>query len=164
MKICGSLLWVVALVLAGCGDVYPETSRTRQAGLIIEFTPACAEGQITLSGGIINSTKEPISIESGSFPWQYDPLGTDFQAESGGVKLDKNEVTPVIGKTGPKRLMPNERRQGAAPIEFIFPALKNLLSKQPVTISYTFALRLNSQDPNDHVHGKIEIVSDPCSP
>ncbi len=164
MKVCERLLWMVVLMLAGCGDVYPETFRTRQAGLISEFTPACFEGQITLSGVIVNSTNEPISIESGAFPWQYDPLGTNFQAESGAVKLDKNEVTPVIGKTGPKRLMPNECREGAAPIEFIFPTLKHLLSKQPVVISYTFPLRLNSQEPSDQVQGKIELLSDPCSP
>src|SRR5215213_7504470 len=119
MKVCCNFLAAAFLTIVGCGDASSETARAERAGSIIEFTPACTAGQISLTGVIINSTQEPISIESGSLPWQYDRLGTDFQAESGGVKLERNEVTPLIGKTGPKRLMPNERRQGSTPIEFI---------------------------------------------
>lgn len=158
------LPWVIALLLAGCGGDVQETSRVQQAGFIIEFTPACIDGEIALAGAISNSTNELLWIYSGSLPWHYDTLGSEFQAESGGVKLDRHGVSPPIGKTGPIPLRPKERRQGRTPIEFMFPGLKSALRKDSVTISYSYPLRLNSQRSEDWVEGKIEIRSDPCDP
>jgi hypothetical protein len=95
-------------------------------------------------------------------PWQYDLLGTDFQAESAGTKLAKNTATPLIGKTGPKVLAPNERREGFTPIAFIFPELRSLLARQPDTVTWAYPLILPSRDANDQIRGRVEVTKDPC--
>lgn len=162
MKSCSAPLILVLFMVAACGGAYPATSRVEHAGLVIEFKAACVDGQVKLLGAIINSTNESVEIRSGALPWQYDRSGTDFQAVSGGKRLDKNQATPLIGKTGPKVLMPNERREGSTPIEFIFPELKSLLRQQPVTITWVFPLTGASPHSADRVKGRVEVLSDPC--
>ncbi len=152
-----------ALVLIACGDSYSAASRVEHQGLVVTFTPVCIDGDIRLRGEILNSGAESVQIKSGALPWQYDLLGTDFQAASAGRKLSKNTTTPLIGKTGPKILAANERREGTTPIGFIFPELKSLLAKQSVTVTWTYPLVARSQDADDQITGSVEITEDPCA-
>jgi hypothetical protein len=160
------LSWIAlafaGLVLMACGDSHSEVSRVDHRGLVVTFSPACIDGDIGLRGEILNSGAKSVQIKSGALPWQYDLLGTDFQATSAGKKLTKNTTAPLIGKTGPKILAPNERRQGTTPIAFIFPELKSLLARQSVTVTWTYPLTARSEDRDDHISGSVEITEDPC--
>lgn len=153
---------LLGMILTAC-DSESADSRVEHQGLVVTFTPVCIDGDIGLRGEIFNSGTKSVQIESGSLPWHYDLVGTDFRAESGGESLIKNTTTPLIGKTGPKVLAPNERREGVAHIGFIFPELKALLAKQPVTVTWSYPLTSRSRDPDDQMTGSVEITKDPCA-
>ncbi len=165
MKICRAHLIVLATVsfalgAAACGDSALPTSRVEHHGLVVEFKLACIQNDIALSGTILNSTSQLIRIESGSLPWQYDPLGSEFRAESAGKALTRNEAAALIGRTGPIKLATQERRSGSTPIGFMFPDMKTLLAKkQSVTVHWKY---LVSVTPEDAMEGTIDIGQDPC--
>lgn len=150
------------LAVAGCENSQSAAPSVEHHGLKVEFTPVCVQGEIKLRGEIANSGTEPVRIESGALPWQYDLLGTRFQAESGGKPLSQSATMPLIGKTGPKVLAPNERREGFTPIGFIFPELKTLLQKQPVTVTWTYPLTAPSRGSEGQITGSLKIAKDPC--
>lgn len=150
-----------ALMIMACGASHSSTSRVEHGQLVITFMPACVDGEIVLRGEIFNTGPDEARIESGALPWDYDVLGTDFQAAAEGKALAKNEAAPLIGKTGPKVLKPNERRQGTTPIGFIFPELKKVLATQSVTVTWRFPFSSPAQG-GQRIAGRMEILKDPC--
>jgi hypothetical protein len=152
---------LAAAMITACDASHSTTSRVSYRDLVITFAPVCVDGEILLRGEILNTGPNEVRIESGALPWDYDVLGTKFQAEAVGKPLAKNEAAPLIGKTGPKVLKPNERRQGTTPIGFIFPELKKALATQPVTVTWRFPFASPAQG-GDPITGRVEIVKDPC--
>jgi hypothetical protein len=152
---------LAAVMTSACDASDSTTSRVEHRDLVFTFTPACVDGEIQLRGEIFNRGANDVRIESGTLPWDYGVLGTDFQAEAAGKPLVKNQAAPLIGKTGPKVLKPNERRHGITPIEFIFPELKKVLATQLVTVrwSFPFASPVQGAEP---IVGHVEIPKDPC--
>lgn len=156
------VLSVAVLMMVACGASKSPASPVTYRGLMIEFMPQCVDGEIVLRGEITNSSNHPITIESGALPWQYDLLGTDFQAEVGGKKLQKNPTAPLIGKTGPKTLEPTERRHGFTPVEFLFPELRSLLNKQSVIIQWSYSVSRPLGGEDGRVRGVITVPRNPC--
>jgi hypothetical protein len=155
----GSLILLV--MAAGCHEWRPQlTSHVERNGLVVEFAPGCDENGISLASSLENITSKEVRIESGSFPWQYDILGTEFIAESSGRYLKRNQSAPMFGRTGPIELAPHERRSGSTPIGFMFPEMQNqLASGQIVTVRWKYRI---SVTPSEVIEGVISINQDPC--
>jgi len=144
------------------GSCIPCNLREQLLNALDTHVVRCPLGEIALRGEIFNTGADEIWIESGALPWNYDALGTNFQADAGGTALAKNEAAPLIGKTGPKVLKPNERRQGTTPIGFIFPELKKKLETQPMTVTWRFPFGSPAQG-GDPITGRVEISKNPCA-
>lgn len=144
-----------SLLLLGLGSCAGGVANTDYAGLVITFEPVCRDSAIWLEGSIFNSTHADMVIESGALPWQFDPLGTRFEAFSSGKELKRRSTYPTIGRFGPKKLQPLERRSGSTPIEDLFPAMRDALAKAPVTIRWTYL---------DTISGEVQITRSPCAP
>lgn len=141
---------ILVVGLAACGR-----NEMAQDDLVIAFSPVCKEGEIWLDSSVLNSGKETVVIETGGLPWQYDPIATHFTASASGEALKKEEFYPPIGRVGPVTLEPSQSRSGSTPIEALFPEIKQVLSKQPVTIRWRYL---------DEFEGEVEIARDPCGP
>lgn len=166
MIIAPRMLLVVLVAIAGvsaCGDRSDGGQRIEWQGLAIEFKPICKDQEIWLSGSIRNTSSETKRIENGVLPWDYDPVGTFFSAESSENKLTRNPASPMIGRPGPIDLRPQEQRSGETPIGFMFPQIVALLDKsKPVSVHWVY---WTSPRPNEAVStkGTIVISRNPCS-
>jgi hypothetical protein len=119
------------------GDTSPK-SRVEHAGLIVEFSSQCANDAVELHGSITNETTQPITVKSGSVPWQYDVLGSEFVADASGRKLKRDWTAPILGRVGPITLAAHERQVGVVPISTLFPQLRAALEKGPVVIHWRY--------------------------
>lgn len=155
-----SLLLVLAMG-AGCDEWKSQlASRVERNGLAVELTPTCDEYGISLASSVENTSPKERRIESGSLPWQYDVLGTDFVVESAGGYLHRNQSAPMFGRTGPINLAPQERRSGSTPIGLMFPEMQKLLaSGQIMTVRWKYTV---SVTPSEVIEGVIIIKQDPC--
>jgi hypothetical protein len=138
-----SLLVSVCLVLCltGARLAHSDTdvhSRVDHSGLRVDFSAQCTDGVMELNATITNATENPITIRSGSFPWQYDVLGSEFVAEASGKKLKRDWAAPILGRVGPITLEGHEQRSGAVPISSLFPALHSELERGAVTIRWKY--------------------------
>jgi hypothetical protein len=150
------LMVMVAVLfgIAACDDSSPAVSRAEHQGLVVEFKSVCKDEALWLDATIYNSSAKPIRIESGSLPWEFDSLGTHFNVESEGKALVRNAFFPPIGRPGPFNLAPAARQSGLTPIGFLFPEMKELLTKQQVSVHWKYS---------DELEGMLVIKRDPCS-
>lgn len=140
-----------------------ERSRVEHAGLRVEFSPRCADHSVQLHGLITNESAEPITIQSGSFPWQYDVLGSEFIAEASGKTLKRSAAAPILGRVGPITLMPREHQEGLVPISTLFPDLRNALKKgAAVTIHWKYWTGVKSAR-SAPFEGEVVVQRNPCA-
>lgn len=143
-------------------EVAGEHSRVVHAGLRVEFSLRCKDHTVELRGVIANESAKPITIQSGSLPWQYDLLGSDFTAEASGATLERNEAAPILGRVGPITLAPRERRDGTVPISTLFPDLrKSLRDGSSVSIRWKYWTGVKSAG-GAPFEGTIVMSQDPC--
>jgi hypothetical protein len=162
VSVC-SALWSPAIQAAAADT--GEHARVAHSGLRVEFSPQCSDGVVQMRGTIANVTAGPITIESGSLPWEYDVLGSEFAAEASGSKLKRNWTAPILGRVGPITLAPHEHRTGVVPISTLFPDLRAALRKGAVVVRWKYLT--NSQAVADDLNvfqGELVIHSDPCRP
>src|SRR5262245_58172544 len=107
-------------------------------GLAVEARPLCKDGEIWLTVTVQNMGSRSVRIENGVLPWEYDPVGTSFEAESAGRALSRNSAIPLIGRTGPIDLQPQQKMSGETPIGFMFPEIASLIGKQPITVRWAY--------------------------
>lgn len=155
-------LLVVLVIGTGCEEGQSQvTTRVERKGLAVEFKPTCDEYGISLATSVENTSPKERRIESGSLPWQYDVLGTEFVAEAAGGDLQRSQSAPMFGRTGPIDLAPQERRSGSTPIGLMFPEIQNqLASGQIVTVRWRYRV---SVTPSEVIEGVISIKQDPCA-
>lgn len=148
-------------VRAALGDTGGQ-SRVEHGELSVEFSARCSEHAVQLHGVITNESAEPITIQLGSLPWQYDVLGSEFTADASGTTLKRNTATPILGRLGPITLAPHEQQDGFVPISNLFPDLHNELKKGHIVNvrwRYWTAVKTASSTPFE---GLVVIKGDPC--
>jgi len=165
---------VLALIASGCVVLYLMDIRTARSdtglhsrvdhsGLSVDFSPRCTDGTPQLYGTITNVTAGPITIQSGSLPWQYDVLGSKFVAEASGSNLKRNWTAPIVGRTGPITLGPHEQQAGMVPISTLFPDLRRALKKGAVTIRWKYWTDVKTVRRGPSVfEDALVIRRDPC--
>jgi hypothetical protein len=139
-------------------------SRVDHSGLIVEFTLRCSDGAIQLHSSITNTTAAPITIQSGSLPWQYDVLGSDFSVQTEGGTLTRNWATPIMGRTGPILLKSHEKRVGTVPVSLLFPSLGTAVKKEAVVVHWKYWTDVKSVRSGRTVFdGSLLIRQNACS-
>ena len=116
------------------------SSRVDHAGLIVVFSISCSGHTVQLDATITNQTQNSMVIESGTLPWEYDILGSEFVAEASGRKLKRNWTAPLIGRVGPITLTSHERRSGTVPISTLFPRLGAALKTSTVVVHWKYQI------------------------
>jgi hypothetical protein len=163
-----SLMASVCLVLWLTGTTVARSdtgvhSRVDHSGLSVDFSAQCADGVVQLYGTITNATADPVTIRSGSFPWQYDVLGSEFIAEASGSKLKRDWTAPILGRVGPITLESHEQRSGLVPISTLFPDLHSALEKGAVTIRWKYWTGAKTARSGPSVFEDSLVISrDPC--
>jgi hypothetical protein len=144
--------------LSACG----ASPRNETEYLRIEFAPVCKDGEIWLRGTLRNESAATVRIENGVLPWEYDPVGTSFNANSETKQLTRNPAVPLIGRTGPIDLQPRETRSGDVPIAFMFPEITALAGKQRVVIDWVYWTKPKPNE-SERLKGTTVLSEDPCS-
>jgi hypothetical protein len=160
VSVCSSL-WLPEIGAAHPGT--GEHSRVVHSGLRVEFSPQCSAGVVQLLGTITNETLAAVTIESGSLPWQYDVLGSEFSAEASGKKLKRNWTAPLLGRVGPITLAPHEHRTGVVPIATLFPDLSTALRSGAVVVHWKYLTNAKAAANDLNVFAdNLVIRHDPC--
>lgn len=164
-RVClrAAIVCIVVVSSAACDESVSTGSSRESSGLEIEFTPICQDGEIWLSVAIHNSTAEPIRIENGALPWQYDPVGTTFEAISSGKPLTRSPGMGLVGRAGPVVLAPQERRSGGLPIEALYPEMNSVLAKQTVTVHWKYWTSAEFKNSSKRMQGTVDISKNPCA-
>jgi hypothetical protein len=169
---CTSKGALVALTVAGLwlsGSLQADTgtqveSRVDHFGLSVEFSLRCSDTAVQLHSTITNTTTTSKTIQSGGLPWQYDVLGSEFTADSSGNKLKRDWTAPILGRTGPITLMPQEHRDGDVPISVLFPNLRADLKAGPVVVHWKYWTGLKTARTGPSVfEGSLVIRQNACN-
>lgn len=134
------------------------SSRVDHAGLIVAFSLRCSGQEVHLDATITNQTQSSMVIESGTLPWEYDILGSEFVAETAGRKLKRNWTTPLVGRVGPITLTPHEHRSGTVPISILFPRLSAALKTGAVVVHWKYRTDARAGRDGSHVFGGSLVI------
>jgi hypothetical protein len=161
---CALLVLLVGYCASACAGPLAKESRVEQGGLVVVFAVQCLNGAIEVKGNIENSTDAPIRIRSGSLPWEFDVLGSEFTAEADGVSLPRDRSTPILGRVGPITLQAHERQGGVVPIEKLFPSLHAVVAKQTVSIHWKYWTDVKTMKTGPTVFdGTITVPKEVCN-
>lgn len=153
----------IGSVIARAADAVTPSSLVSKSKLRVDFAPECVGGVAQLSSTITNVTSDTLTIRSGSWPWQYDVLGSRFRAVASGKRLRRTGAAPLEGRTGPVRLEAHEEKSGLVPITLLFPELASLLTKGPVEIHWKYWFDAVTTGAVGSLEGKIVMRSNPCT-
>lgn len=151
---CLTLLFVCASCdskPSAAGDLNP---------FAVTFKEVCSEGRIAIRGTLSNKSTGDAIVKSGSFPWQYDALGSEFKVFTRNGELHQSSAIPMLGRTGPIKLKAGESMSGITPIGQMFPELATAIVTQPVTIRWRYR---TSVTPPEIIDGSLTIRNDPCA-
>jgi hypothetical protein len=149
----GCLVMLILSTLAiACSGEKNQTSRVENKNLVVEYSVVCREGDVWLASSVWNKGLESVTIELGTMPWNYDPLGTQFAVSTATRKFKRQGGMPFFNR-GPVVLAPNEKRTGEVPIGYMFPDFKNSLGKELVSVEWGYM---------EDLHGIVAIRNDPC--
>jgi len=154
----------IVACMTACGDSSGdgEATSTKRQAMTIHVEPICKDEDIWLRTTIKNASSRSIQIENGVLPWEYDPVGTSFAAESSGKKLSRNTFITPIGRAGSIVMQPGQERSGETPIEFMFPEIAQIVGKQPITVHWAYWTRPQA-DKSEVMSGAVALLSDPCA-
>jgi len=159
LRTISALLLLAAIVSCSQTSISGNRSRVEAYGLAVEFRPVCHERQIHLEGSIENTTDHPLSLASGAFPWEYDLLGSRFEATSSKGRLRRDETAPLSQIVGPVQLAAREKQSGTTPVSSIFPDMMQMLKHTPVIVRWKYTL---SRERKQFIEGAVEIQTDSC--